>query len=188
MAISIAGKFSVSNSRPSGKTGPFLVHCIFLLQIHTFLVPWRRFRTVQLTSKRWECSWLGMSLRVHLDKSCGELLEVSEISAVGIRLFFIHLWTGLWPHLSGNYSSFLDCSGRAFLKYWCLTNKQSSSLHRAVRPHLTQGPGNRLLWVLQLFVLHVIFLSTSGEWHRTCPHRFRWGQLHSRQPSSSQEI
>lgn len=51
IAISMGDKFSVSNSRPSGKTGPFLVHCVSLLHIHIFLVPWRRFRTVQLTEE-----------------------------------------------------------------------------------------------------------------------------------------
>lgn len=111
-------------------------------------------RTVQLTGKRQACSLLGLSLGVNFCESPGKDVEGFEISAVGTGIFFFHSSLDRLVAASLRKLQFIfDCSGRTF-KNTDVQQTNSLSLRGAGRPHLTQGPGNTLLWTFAAVCFH----------------------------------
>ena len=118
---------------------------------------------VQLTGKRQTCSLLGLSLGVKFCESSGKDVEGFESSAVRTGIFFfIHLRTGLWLPLSGNYSSFLTVQ-EGPLKI-LTSNKQTASPCTGQGGHISPGARKHtpLNFRRGLFS-QVIFSSRSGD-------------------------
>lgn len=108
-----------------GQLGHIWLAVFSCLHLYIPMVPWSRFRTVRWTGQRWGCALCALSPGSHFSLSPREGLEGLEISAVGSGLLLIHLRTGLWLPLSGNYSSFFWLFRKGLFKYWRPTNKQS---------------------------------------------------------------
>lgn len=105
IAISKGDKFSISSNRPRGTTHLYLSCCIFLssrtyspgaLERFSWLARGKHVPCLVCRLESTSVSLLGRMWRVLR-------FLLSELGF----FFFIHLWTGLWLPLSGNYSSFL---------------------------------------------------------------------------------
>ena len=178
VAISKGDKFSISRNRPRGTTGPYLSCWIFLSS-----------RIYSPGALNGSADWQKASLFL----AWSQLLRVFWEGCGGFWDFccwswdflFIHLRTGLWLPLSGNYSSFLTVQ-EGPLKMLTSSKQPLPARGREATSH----PGARKRAPLNLgggLFSQLIFSSRSADWHRSCPLGLGWGPFSHHQPSSSQE-
>lgn len=149
VAISKGDKFSISRNRPRGTTGPYLSCWIFLSS-----------RIYSPGALNGSADWQKASLFLAWSVAWSQLLRDSWEGCGGFWDFCC--WTWEFCHSSSDrlvaaslrkLQFIFDCSGRAF-ENTDIQQTNSLSPHGAGRPHLTQGPGNALLWTLAAVCFH----------------------------------
>ena len=146
IAISKGNKFSISSNRPRGTTRLYLSCCIFLSSCIYSPGALERF------------SWLARGKHVPCLVCRLESTSVSLLGRMWRVLKFLlselgFFFSFIFGQACGCLSQEIDCSGRTF-KNTDVQQTNSLSLRGAGRPHLTQGPGNTLLWTFAAVCFH----------------------------------
>lgn len=150
VAISKGDKFSISSNRPRGTTGPYL-SCWIFLSSHIYS-----------PGALERLSWLAKGEHVPCLVCRLESTSAGLLGRMWRVLRFLLLELGVFFHSSSDrlvaaslrkLQFIFDCSGRAF-ENTDVQQTNSLSLHGAGRPHLTQGPGNALLWTFAAVCFH----------------------------------
>ena len=155
VAISKGDKFSISRNRPRGTTGPYLSCWIFLSS-----------RIYSPGALNGSADWQKASLFLAWSVAWSQLLRDSWEGCGGFwdfccwtwDFFVIHLRTGLWLPLSGNYSSFLTVQ-EGPLKI-LTSSKQTASPRTGPGGHISprgQETRSSELWRRFVFTGYLLF-------------------------------